>query len=116
MLRTKDWKLVSRVNGRDELYDLRNDPQERRNLCGAEGSEAIATELKSKQLLWLMETADAVPLNYDSRFSAEMIWAKVKRLVPPEHEQEVKEEIARGANLFLLTQKCRERFGSRTAK
>jgi uncharacterized sulfatase len=34
MLRTKEWKLVRhyRANGLDELYDLKNDPEEKKNL------------------------------------------------------------------------------------
>ena len=112
MLRTGDWKLVSRVNGRDELYDLKNDPKELRNVFGEAGTEAVTADLKGKQLLWLMQTADAVPFDYDSRFSEEMIWAKVRRLVPPEHEAEIREKIAAGANLFTLMQECRQRFGA----
>ena len=112
MLRTRDWKLVSRVNGKDELYDLRADPKELHNVFGEAGTQAVAADLKAKQLLWLMQTADAVPFDYDERFSPEMIWAKVKRLVPPEHEAEIKAKIAAGANLFMLMQECRQRFGT----
>lgn len=111
MLRTKDWKLVSRVNGKDELYDLANDPKELHNLFGMPGTEAVTADLKAKQLLWLMQTADIVPYDYDNRFSQEMIWARVRSLVPPEHEAEIKSKIAAGANLFLLQQECRQRFG-----
>ena len=111
MLRTKDWKLVSRVNGRDELYDLKADPHELHNLFGETGTKEVIGQLKSKQLLWLMQTADSVPYDYDNRFSNEMIWAKVKRLVPPEYEDEIRAEIAAGANLFVLMEKCRKRFG-----
>ena len=113
MLRTKDWKLVSRVNGRDELYDLKADPKETHNVFGQSGTEAITSALKSKQLLWLMQTADAVPFDYDERFSPEMKWAKLRRLVPPEHEAEIRARIAAGDNLFLLMQECRRRFGER---
>lgn len=111
MLRTGDWKLVSRVNGKDELYDLNADRHELQNIFGRPGTERVVGELKSKQLLWLMQTADAVPFDYDERFSQEMIWAKVKSLVPPEHEAEIKEKIKTGANMFLLVQECRRRFG-----
>ncbi len=111
MLRTGDWKLVSRVNGKDELYDLNADRHELQNIFGRPGTERVVGELKSKQLLWLMQTADAVPFDYDERFSQEMIWAKVKSLVPPEHEAEIKEKIKAGANMFLLVQECRRRFG-----
>ncbi len=115
MLRTGDWKLVSRVNGADELYDLRNDPQEKRNLFGQAGTGDVISDLRGKQLLWLMQTADAVPFDFDSRFSKEMIWAKVRPLVPPGHEEEIRAQIAAGANLFTLIRQCRERFGKREA-
>ena len=112
MLRTKEWKLVSRVNGKNELYDLEHDPKELFNVFEAEGIEVITAELKAKQLMWLMRTADAIPFDYDKRFSQEMIWAKVRRLVPPGHEAEIRTKIAAGADLFLLMQECRQRFGT----
>ena len=112
MFRTPDWKLISRVNGKDELYDLKADPKELHNLFSHTDTEGIVASLKSRQLLWLMETADVVPYDYDSRFSNEMIWAKVKRLVPPEHEDEIKAQIASGINMFVLIQQCRQRFGN----
>ena len=86
----EDWKLVSRVNGKDELYDLKSDPKEQHNSYGAADTSTITAALKEKQLLWLMRTADAVPFDYDSRFSPEMSWAKVKHLVPKEYEAEMK--------------------------
>lgn len=110
MLRTDAWKLVSRVNGKDELYDLQNDPQEKHNLYDQMRDSAIVSDLKQKQLLWLMRTADAVPFRYDNRFSKEMIWAKLKPLVPAEYEEEIRKRIDEGANLFVLMQECRERF------
>lgn len=111
MLRTGDWKLVSRVNGKDELYDLNADPHELRNVFGCPGTETVTAELKGRQLLWLMQTADAVPFDYDKRFSKEMIWARVKALVPPEHEAEIRARIDGGADMFMLMQECLQRFG-----
>ena len=113
MLRTRDWKLVSRVNGRDELYDLRSDPKETWNLFGTPGTETVVNALRNEQLLWLMQTADAVPFDYDSRTNDEMVWAKVKSLVPPEHEAEIRARIADGANQYQLIEECRRRFGAR---
>ena len=116
MLRTRDWKLVSRVNGRDELYDLRRDPKETQNLCGTPGTESIVSELRAEQLRWLMQTADAVPFDYDSRTTNEMVWAKVRNLVPPEHAGEIKARIADGANIYQLIEECRRRFGAQERK
>ena len=47
----EDWKLVSRVNGKDELYDLKNDPKEQHNIYGAADTRTITAALKEKQLL-----------------------------------------------------------------
>jgi uncharacterized sulfatase len=52
--RTPEWKLTLDLSnfGRDELYDLRNDPQERHNLIESDSTEArrIMKELKQKIL------------------------------------------------------------------
>ena len=42
-----------------------------------------------------------------------MVWAKVKNLVPPEHEEEIRARIADGANIYQLIEECRRRFGAR---
>ena len=83
-----------------------------RNVFGQPGTEAVTAELKAKQLMWLMQTADVVPVDYDRRFSPEMIWARVRRLVPPGYEAEIKAKIAAGADLFPLMQECLQRFGA----
>ena len=111
MIRNAEWKLVSRPNGKDELYDLREDPKEMTNLYGEDSVRDVVRELREKQLLWLMETADVVPFDYDRRFSDEMIWTRVRRFVPPEYEAEIKGKIASGVNMFLLIRECQERFG-----
>ena len=41
-----------------------------------------------------------------------MIWARVRRLVPPGYEEEIKAKIAAGADLFPLMQECQQRFGA----
>ncbi len=58
-----------------------------------------------------MQTADVVPFGYDRRFSDKMVWAKVKSLVPPEHEDEIWDKIRAGTNMYLLIQECQRRFG-----
>lgn len=115
MLRTRQYKLVSRVNGKDEFYDLLKDPGERNNCAGDPEYADIIKDLQHEQLLWLMRTADIVPFDYDRRFSREMIWAKVKNLVPPEHEDEIRKEIDDGVPMFSLIMSCRSRFGGKNA-
>lgn len=113
MLRTQQYKLVSRVNGQDEFYDLSKDPGERTNcICNPEYADIIR-DLQHEQLLWFMRTADIVPFDYDPRFSKEMIWAKVKNLVPPEYENEIRKEIDDGVPMFSLIMSCRSRFGGK---
>ena len=111
MIRTDRYKLVSRVNGRDEFYNLETDPAETRNVIDDPDYLPLIRELEQKLRLWLMRTADIVPFSYDRRFSEEMIWAKVKRLVPAEYEEEIREKIRSGANMFLLINECQQRFG-----
>ena len=111
MIRTHEFKYVSRVNGKDELYDLQNDPGERHNIIGDPAFDDVCARMESRLLRHLMRTADIVPFHYDSRFSAEMIWAKVQQFVPAEYEAEIRQKIDDGANLFGLVLECRERFG-----
>ena len=48
MVRSEDWKYVSRVNdGPVELYDLTKDPQERRNLSQERSCRSIAQDLQA---------------------------------------------------------------------
>jgi uncharacterized sulfatase len=54
MIRTPEWKLVRHhhVNGLDELYDLRNDPLETRNLYGQPQHRARRDELQKRLSAW----------------------------------------------------------------
>ena len=62
MWRTPEWKLVRDFLNpeRDELYDLRNDPEERRNLAGAEDYrlKQVADRLDAKIRTRMRETGD----------------------------------------------------------
>ena len=64
-------------------------------------------------MMWLMRTSDVVPYDYDQRFSPEMTWARVKRYVPEEYEEEIRQKIAEVANHFALIEECRKRFQKR---
>ena len=57
MVRTSRWKLNYYVGHGGELYDLRNDPGERRNLYGDPRHRGTVAELKGLLLDWLV-TAD----------------------------------------------------------
>jgi arylsulfatase A-like enzyme len=67
MCRTKDWKFVRRLYESDELYDLRTDPHEQKNLIDDPHHAPIATQLRNRLLTFMIETADVVPLKIDHR-------------------------------------------------
>lgn len=113
MIRTKQYKLVLRVNGKDEFYNLKQDPDELHNVISDLRYAADIRDLEKKFRMWLMRTADIVPYQYDKRFSEKMVWSRVKLLVPSEYEEEIRERIRAGENMFLLIQECQKRFGSR---
>jgi len=53
MVRTKEWKYIYRhAHGPDELFDLRNDPDEREDLAGEPAYQAKMRELKGVMDEW----------------------------------------------------------------
>lgn len=62
MVRTPEWKLVRhlRENQMDELYDLKNDPGETRNLLGGAKGKPVPPELQSKLDTWRKRVGDPV--------------------------------------------------------
>jgi len=67
MIRTKDFKYVQRLYEKDELYDLLNDPMEKKNLIHDLSYSEVLLMLKDRLLQWYQETGDVVPLKTDSR-------------------------------------------------
>lgn len=67
MIRTLDYKLIRRTSGENELYDLKNDPKELKNLYNEPEYNSIKLELEGKMLDWYIRTSDVVPLNDDPR-------------------------------------------------
>lgn len=93
MITDGSYKYVERLSGRNELYDLKNDPQERTNLYEKEKDSAVVMELKEAMLHWYQETCDVVPRKYDSRFTEERIWTMFRGMCPPEMEEDVRKRI-----------------------
>ncbi len=62
MQRYKDWKLMVRTNGQNELYNMKDDPWEAHNLYGKPEYKKIQDELTQKMLTWLIDTSDVVPI------------------------------------------------------
>jgi arylsulfatase A-like enzyme len=67
MCRTVDFKYVHRLYESDELYDLRNDPGEQRNVVGKSENAATLATLRERTMTHLLETGDVVPFARDSR-------------------------------------------------
>ncbi len=68
MCRTRTHKYVRRHRECDELYDLREDPQECRNRAGDPACAGVAAALRERLLTWYIETCDVVPFDLDARW------------------------------------------------
>lgn len=112
MIRTRQFKYIARLYEKDEFYDLEKDPKELINLMDEEAYREEILHHKELLMFWYLHTSDVVPFDYDMRFSPEMTWHKLKRLVPKEHEEEIKMKIAKGVNPFVLMNECKKRFGT----
>jgi arylsulfatase A-like enzyme len=67
MCRTEDFKYVRRVYEDDELYDLRSDPHELRNLVHDPAAQETLSKMKERLLDFLARTTDVIPFTRDSR-------------------------------------------------
>ncbi len=56
MVRTDKWKLVVRLAGGNELYDMVDDPDELCNLYGRPGLEKLTSELMLRMIEWCLRT------------------------------------------------------------
>jgi arylsulfatase A-like enzyme len=68
MCRTRDFKYIRRQREPDELYDLRRDPQECRNLSADPAYADVLSGLRERLLAWYLETCDVVPFGLDARW------------------------------------------------
>ena len=113
MIRGARYKYISRTLGDDELYDLREDPGETTNRIQDPALADVLTQMRLEMLKWLQATDDVVPFDHDARFTPEMLWARVRGMVPPEKTDEVKQMIADGINFPMLMHYCRELAGQK---
>jgi len=58
MIRTELWKLILRDVGKEEMYDLKTDPNELNNLIDNPIHKEIKSELKEQLLRWYLRTSD----------------------------------------------------------
>jgi len=56
MVRTDRWKLVVRLAGGNELYDMANDPYEMKNLWGRPECDDVVRDLQLKLIEWCLRT------------------------------------------------------------
>jgi len=67
MVRTQDYKLVSRPQGQSELYIYKDDPQELHNRFGDREVMDIQCELQQQLLHWYVNTTGIAPFDKDQR-------------------------------------------------
>ena len=67
MVRTHDYKLVSRPQGQSELYVYKDDPQELHNRFGDRDVASIQSELQQQLLHWYVNTTGIAPFDKDQR-------------------------------------------------
>lgn len=67
MIRSGSFKYVRRLYETDELYDLLNDPFERKNVINEPEYKDIIAQLKEKMLTHYQATCDVVPHKRDTR-------------------------------------------------
>lgn len=58
MIRTHEWKLIIRSAGKEELYDLRNDPSELKNLIDDRALNEVQADLRQRLLYWYLRNSD----------------------------------------------------------
>jgi arylsulfatase A-like enzyme len=71
MIRSQEWKYVRRLYDTDELYNLRDDPEEVHNLIDDASLAGVREELAAAMLEWFIETGDQVPWRWDLRHPRE---------------------------------------------
>lgn len=67
MVRTADYKLISRPQGQSELYFLKDDPGETHNRFGETSASAVQTEMQQRLLHWYVNTTGIAPFDKDQR-------------------------------------------------
>ena len=73
-IRTNEWKLIFRVNGKHELYNLISDPNEKNNLAEMNNYKLI--ELKRKLLDW----SNSIGIKQGAKISSKDLEDKLRQL------------------------------------
>lgn len=67
MIRTERYKYIYCPDDVDEMYDLKNDPQELVNITADPGVVGVKQELRDQITAWLLRTSDSPPVKWDKR-------------------------------------------------
>ena len=67
MVRAARYKYTYAPADRDELYDMRSDPRELRNLAESPDHQAVLAEMRGRLMRWMLDTSDTLPLEQGSR-------------------------------------------------
>lgn len=69
MMRWERYKYVCRIDRKDELYDLQEDPGETTNLIHRPELQEMVNTMRNELLYWFLKTSDIVPFEFDARFN-----------------------------------------------
>ncbi len=84
MIRGERYKLITRISGEEELYDMEKDPGERINLIQDSSLSGTVQEMKKAAFDWLFRTSDIVPYEKDQRMTRQMMLEKARKMIPSE--------------------------------
>ena len=62
MVRMGDWKLVFDMAGKGELYNIKRDPSEMKNLYGVRKYADIQNQMMAELIKWQISTVDQIPV------------------------------------------------------
>jgi arylsulfatase A-like enzyme len=102
MIRSDKYKYIRRKYELDEFYDLTIDPEEKNNLIDDQAYKSEISNMQLAMLEWYQSTCDVVPYKEDHRNNFEMTWNRLKMLCPKELENEVKDQIRDGVNMYQI--------------
>ncbi|MBU4316263.1 MAG: sulfatase-like hydrolase/transferase [Proteobacteria bacterium] len=99
MCRTQEFKYVRRLYEKDELYDLKNDPEERFNCIDDPALVHVVADFKERTLTWYQETCDVVPFEPDDRFTDEALLNMIKLTTSEQTFNMIASTLANGTSL-----------------
>ena len=109
MIRDRRYKYIKRSGGRDEFYDLENDPKEERNeIYNPVYSERILL-MQREMLSWYQDTCDIVPRKKDNRIDIRSIENMTKDL-PEESRRMIMTKYDEGMGFAIFGLIKRERM------